>query len=208
MPEAGRAGWLDEIGRRAREAEARQQIQYDHARQAGLHWWHGSRLRAGMPALLPDYLKTLIGSMLGFWIITALLAYFFHAKPIYTLAAFGLLYSFQSTYYTIRLAADPTYKIPKCGCAGAWKDSSEIVLRSQVSAMLGIPKSALGAVLYLVLIGLVYGGHPGAATFAVILAVAVSAYLGYVMVVKLAALCTNCINVAALNLLLLWHVLR
>lgn len=208
MPDAGRAGWLDEVVRRASEQEARQEIQYNHARQVGMRWWLGSRMRAGLPALLPDYVKILLGSMLGFWLITALLAHFFHASPIYTLAAFGLLYSLQSTYYTIRLAGDPTYKIPKCGCAGAGKDSSEVVLRSRESATLSVPNCALGAVLYMVLMLLVYGGQAGAATLAAILAAAVSGYLGYVMVVRLAALCSNCINIAALNLLLLWQVLR
>jgi uncharacterized membrane protein len=165
-------------------------------------------MRVGIPALLPEYLKTLLGSVLGFWIITALQSYFFHAEPLYTLAAFGLFYSLQSTYHKHRLSVDPSYKIPKCGCAGAGKDGSEVVLRSKESAILEVPNAALGAMLYAVLVLLVYGHHVGAAMVTAILAVSVSAYLGYVMVVRVAALCSNCINIAALNLLILWQLLR
>jgi uncharacterized membrane protein len=35
---------------------------------------------------------------------------------------------------------------------------------------------------------------------------AVSAYMAYVMVVRIRAVCALCVNVAALNLLLFWHL--
>ncbi len=158
--------------------------------------------------MLPEFIKTLCGAVIGFWIVTALLTHFFHAKPLYALSTLGLLYSLQSAFHSYKLAADPSYTIPKCGCAGAGKDASELVLRSKQSAILRVPNSVLGATLYLIMLMLVYQGHHGAATLTAVLAVLASAYLAYVMVAKLAALCSNCINVAALNLLILWEVLR
>jgi uncharacterized membrane protein len=165
------------------------------------------RVRAGIPALLPEYAKLLLGSALGFWIIAWLLSHVIHATPLYTLIAFGFFYSTQATYYTYRLSVDPGFRIPKCGCAGAAMDDSEVVLSSTASGSLRVPGAALGAVMYAVLAVLVLEGHLVAAMLAIILAVSVSAFLGYVMIVRLSALCSTCINIAAVNLLILWRLL-
>lgn len=207
-PGPGPWSWREDLARSVREQEIRRQILYNSTRKAGTRLFLASRVRAGMPAMLPEFIKTLCGAVIGFWIVTALLTHFFHAKPLYALSALGLLYSLQSAFHGYKLATDPSYTIPKCGCAGAGKDASELVLRSKQSAILRVPNSVLGATLYLILLMLVYQGHHGAATLTAVLAVLASAYLAYVMVAKLAALCSNCINVAALNLLILWEVLR
>jgi uncharacterized membrane protein len=54
----------------------------------------------------------------------------------------------------------------------------------------------------------VYLGHIELARSLAILAVLASAYLSYAMVVKIGGLCVNCISVAALNLLILWNLVR
>ena len=105
MPDTARqAGWLSQISRRVREREIRRQILYNRL---------GNQVAHRFPTLLPEFLKMLLGSLIGFWIITALLAYIPHAQPLYTLPLFGLLFSLQATYYKYRLARDPGYKIPK-----------------------------------------------------------------------------------------------
>lgn len=200
MPDTARqAGWLSAISRRVREREIRRQILYNRT----------SRYVAGrVPVLLPDFLKMLMGSLIGFWVIVTLLAYIPHANPLYTLPAFGLLFSLQAAYYKYRLSVDPGYKIPKCRCAGRGDDNTEAVLKSRQSAILRIPNSVLGVAVYIALFLSVYLGHTGTAMSLAIVAVLASGYLSYVMVVKIAGLCVNCVNVAALNLLILWQLLR
>jgi uncharacterized membrane protein len=200
MPDTARhAGWLSAISRRVRERDIRRQILHNRLR---------SYVAGRLPALLPEFLKTMLGSLLGFWIITTLLAYIPHANPLYTLPAFGLLFSMQATYYKYRLSVDPGYKIPKCRCAGLRDDNTEMVLQSRQSAILRIPNSVLGVAVYIALLLSVYLGHTGTAMSLAVVAVLASAYLSYVMVVKIAGLCVNCINLAALNLLILWQFLR
>ena len=159
-----------------------------------------------LPTVLPDFLQMLVGTLIAFWIVATLLSYFADVKPLYTLSVLGLLYSLQVTYYKIRLAVDPTYTVPKCRCAGRASDQTEIVLRSRESAVLGIPNSVLSTLLYAALFVLVYLEHEGAALPLGILAVVGSAYLSYVMVVRIASLCPTCVNVAAVNALILWQL--
>lgn len=202
-----RSRWWGDVMRRVQERDIRRQITHERIRKAGLRFLREGRARAGIPALLPEYGKMLVGSALGFWIITWAFAHFVHVEPLYTLIAFGLIYSTQSSYYTYRLSRDPTFRIPRCGCAGAARDDSEVVLRSGASGMLKVPNAAWGALFYSALPWLVLEGHMVAAVLATMLAVLVSAYLAYVMVVRLAALCPNCINMAAVNLLILSQLL-
>jgi uncharacterized membrane protein len=150
----------------------------------------------------------MIGSLLAFWIIGKLLEYIFHARPLYTFAVFGFIYSVQATYYKYRLAVDPGYKIPKCRCAGLRDDNTEEVLKSRESAILKVPNSMLGAVFYSTLLVLVYLKHTDAVRLVASVALVVSAYLSYAMVVKIRALCVNCISVGALNVLILLQALR
>lgn len=159
-----------------------------------------------LPAVLPDFLQMLVGTLLAFWILATLLLHFADVKPLYTLSVLGLLYSLQVTYYKIRLSVDPIYTVPKCRCAGRGSDKTEVVLRSRESAILGIPNSVLATLLYAALFVLVYLGHEGAALPLGILAAVGSAYLSYVMVVRIASLCPTCVNVAAVNALILWQL--
>jgi len=206
---ASYAGWLSEILRRVREREKRRQILYNHVRKAGVpHDYLGSGVADCIPVLLPEFIKMMIGALLAFWIIGKLLEHIFHASPLYTFAVFGFIYSAQATYYKYRLAVDPGYKIPKCRCAGLRDDNTEEVLKSRESAIIKVPNSVLGAVFYSTLLVLAYSKHPDAVRLIAFLAMGVSAYLSYVMVVKIRALCVNCIHVSALNVLILLQALR
>jgi uncharacterized membrane protein len=198
-------GWTG-IARRVRESDHRRQAAFNRSRRALVEATSSSG-QALPKGLLPEYLKALIGSVIAFWILSALLS-LLHARPLYTLAAFGLFYSLQATYYKVRLAADPDFRIPGCGCRGGGADDSEAVLRSGESAILGVPNSVLGAVLYPALVLLAATGHADAALALAILALAASAWLARVMIVRIRGLCLTCINIAALNLLLLWQLLR
>ena len=156
-----------------------------------------------LPVVLPEFLKMLLGSLLGFAILAGLLRYFTDINPLYVLLGLGLLYSTQASFYAYRLAVDPTYEVPKCGCASAANDKTEVVLRSSESSILGVPNSVLATALYVVLLILVYLDQDMAALLPAIVAVVGSIYLGYVMVVRLASLCPTCVNIAALNVLIL-----
>jgi uncharacterized membrane protein len=200
MPDTtGQAGWRNGISRRVREREIRRHILYNQVRRYAAE---------RVPAVLSEYLKMLAGSLIGFWIITTLLACIPHAHPLYTLPLFGLLFSIQATYYKYRLAREPGYRIPKCRCPGRESDDTETVLRSRQSATLRIPNSVLGVVVYVALLMLVHGKHTDAAIWLALVAVLGSAYLGYVMVARIRSLCANCVSVAALNVLIVWHLLR
>ena len=66
----------------------------------------------------------------------------------------------------------------------------------------------LGALLSAALLVLIYINERDAALSLAILAVVGSVYLSYVMVAKIASLCTTCVNVAALNVLILLQFVR
>jgi uncharacterized membrane protein len=190
---------MSAIARRAREREIQRQIRYNRIRKVVV---------GRLPALLPEFLRMLLGSLLGFAILAELLRYFAGVPPLYLLPALGLLYSTQASFYKYKLAADPDYEVPTCGCAGAANDKTEVVLRSSESTVLGIPNSVLGTVLYAALLLLVYLQHDAAAMVPAIVAVVGSVYLSYAMVGRIASLCPICINVAALNVLILVQFAR
>src|SRR6266516_2500977 len=180
------------ISRRVREREVRRQLLHNRLRKATVR---------RVPSLLPEFLKVATASLIGFWIIAELLAYVSGPRPLYTLTVLGLVYSLQVTYYRYKLSADPGYRIPRCNCAGGGNDDTETVLRSRHGALLRIPNSVLGVALYSALFVYVYDRD--AALLLEILAVLESLYLSYAMVVKITSLCATCINVAALNVLIL-----
>ena len=200
MPERTRQdGWLAAISRRVREREIQRQILYNRLT---------NQVADRFPMLLSEFLKMLLGSLVAFWIIGKLLEYIFHARPLYTFAVFGFVYSVQATYHKYRLAVDPGYKIPKCRCAGLREDNTEEVLKSRESAILRVPNSVFGALFYFGLMVLAYLKHTDAVRLIAFVALVISAYLSYVMVVKIGRLCVNCINVSALNVLILLQVLH
>lgn len=190
---------MSTIFRRVREREVQRQIRYNRIKKTVV---------GRLPALLPEFLKMLLGSALGFGIIAELLRYFADAKPMYVLPVLGLVYSMQASYYKYKLSVNPDYRIPKCRCGGVANDKTEVVLQSRGSAILRIPTSMLGTGLYAALLFVVYLQHEVVAMQLAIVAVLGSAYLSYVMVVKIASLCPTCINIAALNVLILLQFVR
>lgn len=204
---AGAAAWRRALSRHVRESDGRRQLLYSRGRKAVVASYLESRARRAVPPLLREYAEKLVGAILAFWLIGALLS-LAHAPPIYTFAAFGLFYSLQTAYHTYRLALDPDYRIPKCRCAGSRNDHSEAVLGSREGFAGKVPKGLLGAALYLALLGLARSGHGQAALLLAAGAVAANAYLAYIMVARIRALCAACVNLAALNVLILWQLLR
>jgi uncharacterized membrane protein len=164
-------------------------------------------IRRQLPALLPDYAKMLIGTVVGFGIVTLLLRRFTDVDPLWILGGVALVYSLRATYYKIKLATDPNFTVPKCGCAGAASDRTEVVLRSTYSTLLGVPNALLGSLLYAALLVTLQLGQQAAATALIVAGLLGSAYLGHAMIVRIGALCPTCVTIAGLNLLILWQLL-
>ena len=163
--------------------------------------------RRRLPPIAPDYFRLLVGTIVGFGIAALLLRRFTTVNPLWVLVGVALAYSSRSAYYSRKLAADPNYTLPKCGCGGVVNDRTEIVLRSPYSTSLGISNSLLGVIVYVaLLVSLLLGLHEMATALAAV-AVLGSTYLGYVMVVRIAALCPTCVTIAGLNLLIIWQQL-
>ena len=200
------ATWSD-IRRRARERNIERELLFNDTRKSMILAYLSARSRDRFPALLPEFLKVIAGSMIGFWLIAVALSFLFSATPVYTYAVLGLVFSLQATYYKRQLATNPEFKVKRCNCAGARRDGTESVLTSSASTILGVPNSLLGSVLYAVLLFLLYRSDAGAALLVTIAAALVSGYLAYVMVARIKALCSTCINIAALNALILWSLM-
>jgi uncharacterized membrane protein len=202
------SGWWSDIMRRARERDTERLLLYDRTREATVQTWLAARARSPFPALLPEYLKVLAGNILGFWLLAWPVAGIFDVSRLYTYAVLGLVFSLQATHYKYQLAKDPEYKVRRCNCGGARKDGTETVLQSRASTMAGIPTSLLGVAIYGVLLVVIYSGHMGTAQVLAVMGLLVSAYLAFVMIVRLGALCSTCINIAALNVLLVWQLVQ
>ena len=188
---------MSSLTRHIREHDAERQTRSEGFRRA-----LGERL----PPLLPEYLNTLVGALIGFFLLAELLSWVVGLDPLYTIGAIGLLYSTQATYYTFRLAADPLFTVPKCACAGRSHDDTEIVLRSPASAVLRVPNAVLGCLWYAALIALVATDNATLALPLAVVSVAASATLGAVMVTRVRALCPICINTAATNAVILAYL--
>jgi uncharacterized membrane protein len=160
-----------------------------------------------LPEQLPDYLKMLVGTVIVFGTASFLLRRFTNFNPLWLLVGLALAYSLRSAYYKLRITADPGYAIPKCGCAGAVNDRTEVVLRSRHSDFLGVPNGVLAALLYVALLVAMHLDLHSAALALAVAAVVVSGYLGYLMVVRIGALCPTCVTIAGLNLLIVWQLL-
>jgi uncharacterized membrane protein len=194
--------------RRARERDTERVLLYDRTRQATVAAWLSARARSPFPTLLPEYVKVLVGSVLGFWLLAWPLAGFFDVPRVYTYAVLGLVFSLQATHTRYRLAKDPEYKVRRCNCGGARRDATEVVLQSSASTVAGIPTSLVGAAIYAVLLAVIYSGYVGAAQAIAGAGLLVSAWLAFIMIVRLNALCSTCINIAALNVLIVWQLTR
>lgn len=164
-------------------------------------------IRLHLPVLLQDYVKMIFGTIVGFGIVTFLLQRYTDVDPLWVLGGVALMFSLRAGYYEVKLATDPDFRVPKCGCARAADDRTEIVLRSTYSRVLGVPNTAIGAALYIALLVAVQLAHHQAATVLAVAAVVGSAYLGYAMVARIGALCPTCVTIAGLNMLILWQLL-
>jgi len=195
-------GWRNTIGRRAHDREVRRQILYNRGRKITHKYL--ARLGPKHPTTLGgEFLRMWLGSLAAFWIVAKLLDYLPHVKSEIVLLLFGLFFSMQATYYKYKLSRDPNYKIPKCGaCSGRKDDNTETVLRSGASALLGIPNPWLGVGFYVALLVITFMRYPAAAIYLAGAGIVASAWLSYVMVAKIKALCALCVNTAALNLLI------
>jgi uncharacterized membrane protein len=189
----------DDIARRVREREVRRQMLAIRIRRATI---------ARVPALAPELLKMTAASMIGYWIIASLLAYVGGPQTVYTLTAIALLFSLRATYYKYKLAADPEFRLPKCGCGGTDHDDTQAVLTSRQSATLGMPNSLLAIFIYTALLVSLALHHRAPATMLAAAAVAGGLYLSYVMINVIKRLCTTCINIAALNVAILIELIR
>jgi uncharacterized membrane protein len=116
------------------------------------------------------------------------------------------VYSLQSTYYKYRLSTDPEFAIPSCRCASKRLEGTETVLRSRQSAILGVPNSLVAVAVYSAIALAAVIGDGRIALALAIVAVLASSYLSYVMLAKIRSLCSLCINIAALNVLILWQL--
>ena len=192
------SGWRSTISRRVREREIQRQIRYNNLLKY---------VRDRVSPLFREFLSMVVGSLGAFWLIGELLLLVFHVSPFYTYAVLGLFYSIQSTYYKYRLSVDPHYKIPKCRCKARQNENMEQVLKSVDSTILRIPNSVFALLFYSVVLIMRYFGHLNTLVLVAIVAFCVSAYMSYVMIAKIGTLCANCINISALNMLILLQVL-
>jgi uncharacterized membrane protein len=200
------SGRLSDIMRRARERDTERVLLYGRTRRSTMQTWLVARARSPFPTLLPEYLKVLMGSVLGFWLLAWPVYGVFDVSRLYIYAVLGLVFSLQATHTRYRLAKDPEYRVRRCNCGGARKDATETVLRSSASTIVGIPTSLLGVALHGGLLALIYSGLTGTAQVLAAAGLLVSVYLAFVMIVKLGALCSTCINIAALNVLIVWQL--
>jgi len=199
-------GWRESIAQRVRDSEIERQLLYARAQRFDAGAWLSRFLPEDVTNLLGEFLKTLLGSVVGIWGLTWLLRWAFGLDAALTYAGFGLLFSLQATYYKLRLVRDPAFKIPKCRCAGRSHDNSEAVLGNRRSNVVGVPISALAAALYVAIVVLWSGGQRAATIALTVAAVLISAYLAFVMITRIRDLCSTCINIAAVNLLLAWSL--
>jgi uncharacterized membrane protein len=185
------------------------QLRYNDAAKAAIRGHSAVRnyLAARTPALAREFLGTLLGALVGFLVIAELLARVAGISQLYTFSAFGLVYSLQSTYYKVKLAADPGFKIPSCRCARRGADGTEGVLQSRYSATLAIPNSVYAAVYFVAVPVLAAVAGRRAALPLAVVAIAASGYLSYIMLARIRSLCATCVSIAALSALILWQLL-
>lgn len=164
------------------------------------------RLIYRMPGELAAYGRTLTGAAVGFLILTTILAAVSPIKPIYSLPVLGMLFAAQATMYKWRLGRDPEFLIPDCGCARPRTDDTAAVLTSGYASLFGLPNCVLAVGFYATVLATVMLGHPNAALGLSIGGVMLTAYLAYVMAIQLKALCQICINISAINLLILFSL--
>jgi uncharacterized membrane protein len=191
--------WSAILGRARKRGARRQVLQIRGSSRLRAYVEH--HLLSRVPALLPEYLASLVGSALALWALAALVAWLSSVETSYAIAVLGFLFTTQATYYKYRLSRAPDYRIPRCRCGGG-TDHTETVLSSKQSTWLS-GLTVLGAAYYPGFILLRESRYPVAAATIATVAVVASAYLAYVMIRKVERLCSLCTNAAAVNTLLL-----
>jgi uncharacterized membrane protein len=188
------------IARLAREHDIERQVQQARGRRAL------RRAASRIPAVLREYARMLAAATAGYWVLAAAISWATGAEVTYLLLGLAMLFAAQATSYKIKLARDPSYEISGCGCGAGGIDGSATVLTSRYSALFGVPVSVLALVLYAALAAALAAGESEVAVALALVAVVASAYLGHAMVARIGAVCSTCINIAALNVLLLLQV--
>lgn len=199
--------WWGDIMRRARARDVERVLLYDRSRRRALQAWLATQASPSA-ALFAEYFKTLLGAVLGFWLLAWPATAWLDVSRGSVYAVLGLVFSLQVTHHKVRLARDPGYTVRRCNCGGSRADRTEVVLASHTADVGGVPVSLLGAALYAAVLLTMATGQPDAVRALAVLGLLASGYLGWVMVTRIGALCSTCINVAALNVLLVVHVLR
>ena len=184
----------------ARRRELHRQLRVGRMRMAT------TRSRVAGTPLAGEFGRAITAALIGCWIISLLLHATVGLDPLFTLAALGLVYSGQASYHKYRLATDPGYKVPRCRCANRLHDRTETVLQSGASSLAGIPNSLLATLVYAAAIGLWASGHRAAIAPIAGVSALVGLYLSYVMVFRIRGLCSTCISLCALNILILLEV--
>jgi uncharacterized membrane protein len=187
-----------------RQREIRRQLAFNGIRKGALAGKNYLANRVSAP--FAEFATAMGAALLGAFVLSLLLGSVAGIAPMFTLVALGLMYSAQATYHQYRLHIDPDYKVPRCRCAGGRRDDTETVLRDRASSFAGIPNSALSILGYLAVLGLMITHHPAAVLPLAVGVALLSGYLSYVMVFRIRALCNTCINLCALNFLILARV--
>lgn len=189
------------IAANVRRREIHRQLRHNQARKMIAR---GDRvLRDRTSPLVREYAATFAAAVTGTWVIGIGLRGALGVDPLYLYASLGLVYACQATYHKYRLALDPGYQVPRCKCAGKRRDDTEAVLRSDASALAGVPNSGLAVGAYIAMIVLRASEHTSPIVALAAGAVLMSAYLGYAMVFKIRGLCSTCITLGALNVMIL-----
>jgi uncharacterized membrane protein len=196
--------WWRTISRRTQEREIRRLAWYGHTRMA---FAGRGPLTADFadrfPAIWRDFARMSLGALIAFWLAGFVLSWAFAIEPLFVYLLFGLFYSAQSAYYRYRLGVDPNFRIPSCGCAKTPRtvDTEKVLKSTQGELLPWVSNALLATMLYAMLLALAWDRQLLAAGTLAAAACLFGAYLGYVMVFKIGSLCVNCINIAALNLL-------
>jgi uncharacterized membrane protein len=125
----------------------------------------------------------------------------------YMFAGLGIIYSIQATVYKYRMMKDPNYVPPKCKCGNKPTVNMKNVLNSKESSLFfGIPNSIFGVGFYALTTYLYWIHRDDIVTALLVVSCNFSLYLGWIMVHRIGSLCALCINIYAINILMLIKV--
>lgn len=147
--------------------------------------------------LLGQYLNMYLSGVFGLSTIMFFVGYL--CDPKYVMALLGLMFSLQLAYYKYKLAKDPDFKVPSCKCS----TSSVVDMKKVIAYDMPISLATVGIVRYTGVLFSLYMNW-SVPFFAFISALSAIPF-AYIMIYKIKALCSLCINIHVINLLLwLW----